>query len=103
MTLGAISRRVILSGVIAIPAAWLAVAVTVHNISNWPRAAISPGSLIAFRLVEVEPCGGILGCLFAPAAVSQAANIALAVNAILYGFLVFGIATVISALRKATR
>jgi hypothetical protein len=100
LALGSSVKRLIISGFLSPLLAWLAVAVTVHHPPEWPRLAVSPGSVFASNILGVEPCGGILGCLFAPASRVQAANIALAVNTIFYWALLFGIVTTLSALWK---
>jgi len=82
--------------------ALLALAITDNTaIPNWLRFLMSPGWSVGLRLSSGEACGGILDCLAqVGAAVGRAAEIAWAVNAILYGLMIFGIATTVTVLRR---
>jgi hypothetical protein len=68
---------------------------------DWIRVAVSPGWVLGSRLTEQQPCGAFLDCMGELAReVGQAAEIILAVNIVIYGLLIFGIANTISALKR---
>ena len=68
---------------------------------SWICSVISPGWRIAFFISKGQPCGGLGDCLIqALNAAGRTMEIASGVNFIYYGLLVFGIATLGSALRE---
>ena len=96
--LGAASRRAIISMLLSIPTALLAFTISDKApIPDWLRLLISPGVLIGFRFTHPQPCGGLLDCLVqAVGAYAKGAEIACVINAIVYGLLIFGVATTLS-------
>lgn len=99
--LGAIWKRAIWSGIIALPSAILALVISDNpSMPNALRYVISPGLLVGFRVTKLQPCGRIVDCIVALAGqVGQMLKITLEVNFVVYGLLFFGIATTISALK----
>jgi hypothetical protein len=71
-------------------------------VSDFLRYAISPGTALAIRVVRVEPSHRALGVVFLDALnwYGRAMSFALMVNAVLYGLLIFGIMTTVSASAK---
>jgi hypothetical protein len=70
-------------------------------VSDFLRFAISPGTALAVRVVRVEPSHRGLGVfLDALNWYGRAMSFAFMVNTVLYGLLIFGITTTISALAK---
>jgi hypothetical protein len=100
--LSAAWKRVIWSSLAALPTAVLAFTVSDKApIPNWLRHLISPGWVLGLRLARGRPCGGFLDCLLEVARTAgQATEIIVAVNIVIYGSLIFGTATTISALRR---
>ena len=94
-------RRVLWSGAIALPAAILAFGIADHPaIPDSVRFVISPGLALGFRLTSPQPCGGILDCMSTLAdRVGQIGEITIAVNTFVFGLLIFGAATTVSALK----
>jgi hypothetical protein len=93
---------VIWSSVLAVPCATIATAISDSTaVSDFFRYAISPGTTLAVRIVRVEPSHRGLG-VFIDALnwYGRAMSFALVVNVVLYGLLIFGMVTTISALGK---
>ena len=102
--LGVTARRAVFSVFLSIPTALGAFAIADKApVPEWVRLLVSPGVLVGFRFVHSQPCGGLLDCLGqVMGAYARGAEIACAVNAVLYSILIFGVATAISPLsRKA--
>jgi hypothetical protein len=100
--LSATWRRGIGSAAFSLPVAILAFTVADKgHISDWLRAVICPGWSVGLGVVHGEPCGGLLDCMeIVASAAGRAAGVIIAVNAAVYGLLIFGIATVLAALRQ---
>ena len=73
-------------------------------VSDGFRYVFSPGTMLALRLGRVEPSHRGVG-VFIDALnwYGRAMSFALVVNAILYGLLIFGIVTTLSAIKAETR
>ena len=97
--LGATSKRAIASALLSIPAALLAFTIADKApVPDWLRLLISPGVLVGFRFAQPQPCGGPLDCLVqVMGTYAKGAEMACVINAILYGLLIFGVATMLSA------
>jgi hypothetical protein len=100
--LGATSKRALVSALVSIPTACLAFGIADKaSIPNWMRLVISPGVLIGFRFISPQPCGGLLDCLVQVMdGYARCAQLTCVVNAVLYGLLIFGIVTTVSASRR---
>jgi len=90
------------SGLIAIVISPLALVITGgDSTGGWIAFLISPGSSLGHLLSPGLPCGGLLDCVFQTVhAAGRAMEIALVLNAIYYGMLIFCAAAVRSALRR---
>ncbi len=102
VTISAGLKRAIWSSALAVLCAMIATAVSDRAaVSDFLRYAISPGTALAIRVVRVEPSHRGLGVfLDASNWYGRALSFALMVNAVLYGLLIFGIMTTVSALAK---
>jgi len=100
--LSATSKRAILSALLSIPTALLAFAIADKaSVPDWFRLVISPGLLVGFRFAQLQRGGGLLDCLVqVMSTYAKGAEIACVVNALLYGPVIFGVATVVSALSR---
>lgn len=104
MLLGPTAKRAIFSAILALPISLLAFVVSDKAlIPDALRVLISPGWAVALRLAHLFPgesCGGLFDCLVQIGyAAGREAEIILFVNTIIYGLLIFGIVTTVSALR----
>jgi hypothetical protein len=97
--LGGTAKRAIASALLSIPAALLAFTVADRApVPYWLRLLISPGVLVGFRFAQPQPCGGLLDCLVQiMGTYAKGAEIACVINATLYGLLIFGVTTTLSA------
>jgi hypothetical protein len=95
------SKRALCSALLAIPTAILAFLISDKaEIPDWLRYALSPGWTFGFHSTKPQLCGGIFDCIGElTREISQAAEIALTVNVVIYGLLIFGVMTTISALK----
>jgi hypothetical protein len=67
------------------------------SIPDWLRFAISPGLLMGVFAIRREACRGFFDCLISiTASVGTAGVVTWAVNVIVYGLLIFAIATIFS-------
>jgi len=98
------AKRAVRSALLAVPMGFAAFGIADKAaIPDWLRVVISPGVLIGFRFVQQQVCRGLLDCLGqALGAYAKGAEIASIVNAVLYGFLIFGVATTVSAFSRDT-
>jgi hypothetical protein len=98
--LNAAWKRAIGSALAALPTAILAFIISDKAaIPDWLRHAISPGWVLSLRLTRPLPCGGFLDCINELGRqVGQGVEIILLVNVVIYGLLIFGFATTVSAL-----
>jgi hypothetical protein len=90
------------SALLSIPTALLAFMVADKApIPDWLRLLISPGLLVGFRFVQPQPCGGLLDCFVqVMGAYARGAEMACVINAILYGLMIFGVATTLRRHRE---
>ena len=98
-------KRAIWSSILAVLCGLIATGVSDSTaVSNGFRYVFSPGTMLAIRLVRVEPSHRGLG-VFIDALnwYGRTMSFALLVNAIFYGLLIFGIVTTISATNAKTR
>lgn len=98
-------KRAIWSAILAVPCALTATGISGSTaVSDVFRYLFSPGTMLALRIIRVEPSHRGLG-VFVDALnwYGRAMSFALWVNAIFYGLLIFGGVTTISVIKAETR
>ena len=100
LRMGSGLKRVFQSVALAVPCALFATGISDSAVvSDFVRYAISPGTAVAVRIVHVKASHRGMGVfLDALNWYGSVMSLAFAVNAILYGLLIFGIMTTISAM-----
>ena len=98
-------KRAAWSAILAVPSAMTATGISDSKlVSNGFRYVFSPGIMLAIRFVRVEPSHRGLGVfLDVMNWYGRTMSFALMVNAIFYGFLIFGIMTTISGAKAGAR
>ena len=95
-------KRAIWSSLLAIPLAVAATGISDSTaVSDALRYVVAPGTMLAVRVVRVEPSHRGLGVfLDALNSYTTAMSFALLLNAIFYALLIFSVVTIISALKQ---
>jgi hypothetical protein len=99
------AKRTLVSILLSMPAAMLAYVISnTMSIPDWLRFAISPGLLMGVFAIRREACRGFFDCLISiTASVGTAGVVTWAVNVIVYGLLIFALATVFSPTKLAEK
>jgi hypothetical protein len=98
-------RRVIASAFLSVPFALIATAMADSAlVSDTFRYVFSPGTMFALRFVKVEGSHRGLGAfLDAVGAYAMIMDVALLLNTVFYGLLIFGFVTIRSAAKPGSR
>jgi hypothetical protein len=93
-----IAKRALVSILLSMPAAIVAYVISnTTTVPDWLRFAISPGLLMGVFAIRPEACRGFFDCLISiTASVGTAGVVTWVVNVIVYGLLIFALATVFS-------